>query len=363
MKKSLVALAVLGSFAGFASAATSVTLYGQIEVGYQDLTGKGNFDLGATPTSKSEALAQEKFNSKVSQYPRRTDRIGVKGEEDLGNGLAATFQLEGNIAGDVGTANLFNRESTVGLKGAFGHVRVGRSRSQMDMALGGLTGVHGVTDVDLYSISLSRHSNGLFYDYSNSGFNFGADVTTKGGSVDNTNEGATGSKVAYGARLGYYGNGLLARVAYQNDGDDAKGRAQHETGGVIAYNFNELYKVPVLVGVSYAQGKGLAKGFFAATGLSDADKVYADKASVLSGIVRGWFSPNDSAYVLFQKRKSSINGATINNAWATGLGYEHKLSKRTAVFVDTVYLKSKNAAGMKADGKVYGYSFGLAHSF
>ena len=34
MKKTLVALAVLGSFASVASAATSVTLYGRLDVGY-----------------------------------------------------------------------------------------------------------------------------------------------------------------------------------------------------------------------------------------------------------------------------------------------------------------------------------------
>ena len=47
MKKSLVALAVLGSFAGVASAATSVTLYGQVEAEYYDLVGKGEFSKGA----------------------------------------------------------------------------------------------------------------------------------------------------------------------------------------------------------------------------------------------------------------------------------------------------------------------------
>ena len=35
MKKTLVALAVLGSFAGVASAATSVTLYGTVDAGYE----------------------------------------------------------------------------------------------------------------------------------------------------------------------------------------------------------------------------------------------------------------------------------------------------------------------------------------
>ena len=395
MKKSLVALAILGSFAGAASAASSVTLYGQVEAEYYDLFGKGEFANGATAdvtgltatqaaVKKSTlATAQGLLSRSLSQKPRRTDYVGVKGEEDLGNGLSAIFKLEGNIGVDVGSANLFNRETTVGLKGAFGEVKVGRAKSQTELTMGGLTGVHGVTDVDLYAVSNARHSNGLFYEYKNSGFTFGADVTTKGGAADNTYEGTDGSKVAYGARLGYYGHGLLARVSYQNDGPVtydstvagtalALGKKQHEWAGVLAYNFYEGQKIPLAIGVSYAQGKGMAKGFFSATGLSTADTVYAKKATTIGAIVRTWFTPNDTAYVLFQKRKSTAeSGALLNNAWALGLGYEHKLSKRTAVSIDTVYLKAKNVGvaspygfvGFPVNAKAYGYSVGLSHSF
>ncbi len=46
MKKTLVALAVLGSFAGVASAATSVTLYGTVDAGYEGWSyGKDLSDL------------------------------------------------------------------------------------------------------------------------------------------------------------------------------------------------------------------------------------------------------------------------------------------------------------------------------
>ena len=395
MKKSLVALAILGSFAGAASAASSVTLYGQVEAEYYDLFGKGEFANGATAdvtgltatqaaVKKSTlATAQGLLSSSLSQKPRRSDYIGVKGEEDLGNGVSAIFKVEGNIGVDVGSADLFNRETTVGLKGAFGEVKVGRAKSQVELTMGGLTGVHGVTDVDLYAVSNARHSNGLFYEYKNSGFTFGADVTTKGGALGDTSEGTDGSKVGYGARLGYYGHGLLARVAYQNDGPVtydssvpgtalALGKKQHEWAGVLAYNFYEGQKIPLAIGVSYAQGKGMAKGFFSATGLSTADTVYAKKATTIGAIVRTWFTPNDTAYVLFQKRKSTAeSGALLNNAWALGLGYEHKLSKRTAVSIDTVYLKAKNVGvaspygfvGFPVNAKAYGYSVGLSHSF
>ena len=402
MKKSLVALAILGTFAGVASAATNVTLYGAVELGYSDLFGKGEFAKGAKPnvdglTGLPRAVkpgivgaAQGILGHSVVQSPRRSDRFGIMGEEDLGNGISAIFKLEANLKadnGDTTTGQLFNRESTIGVKGKFGEVKIGRAKSQVELATGGLLGTHGVTDVDLYAISSTRHSNGLFYEYKNSGFTFGADVTTKGGASGNGSEGADGSKVGYGARLGYYGNGLLARVAYQNDGPVvanaalpgtllAVGKKQHEWAGVLAYNFYEGQKIPLALGVSYAQGKGMAKGFFSATGLSTVDTIYAKKASTLGAIVRTWFSPNDTAYVLYQKRKSTAeSGETLNNAWAIGLGYEHKLSKRTAVAIDTVYLKAKNVGvatltprgavqtGFPVSAKAYGYSVGLSHSF
>ena len=402
MKQSLIALAILGTFAGVASAATNVTLYGQIEVGYEDLFGKGEFAKGATPNvnglSQTQAIvkggvpaykkpgvvqqAQDILGHSVVQYPRRSDRFGIMGEEDLGNGISAIFKLEANLKadnGDTTTGQLFNRESTIGVKGKFGEVKIGRAKSQVELATGGLTGTHGVTDVDLYAISSTRHSNGLFYEYKNSGFTVGADVTTKGGGWGNDSEGTDGSKIGYGARLGYYGNGLLARIAYQNDGPvvaspvpSAIGKKQHEWAGVLAYNFYEGQKIPLAIGVSYAQGKGMAQGFFSATKLSSVDTVYAKKASTLGTIVRTWFSPNDTAYVLYQKRKSTAeSGETLNNAWAIGLGYEHKLSKRTAVAIDTVYLKAKNVGvaspygfvGFPVSAKAYGYSLGLSHSF
>ena len=387
MKKTLVPLAVLGSFAGVASAATSVTLYGTVDAGYEGWSyGKDFSDFHNTFVQGSGTGPITGLKTGTSES---NSKIGVKGQEDLGNGLAATFQLEGDVNADVGSSSLFNRESTVGLKGAFGEVKVGKSKSQMELALGGVVPGRRVADVDLYSVAAKRHSNGLFYSYDNAGFSFGADVTTKGGALGNgytdttvtpnvyVAEGADGSKVGYGARFGYYGHGLLARVAYQNDGPVVTsanaadvGKKQHEWAGVLAYNFYEGQKIPLAIGVSYAQGKGMAKGFFTATGMSTADTIYAKKAQTIGALVRTWFTPNDTAYVMFQKRKStSESDATLNNAWAMALGYEHKLSKRTAVSVDTVYLKAKSIGvgaygiGIPVSGKVYGYSVGLSHSF
>ena len=353
MKKTLVALAVLGSFAGVASAATSVTLYGTVDAGYE------GWSYGKDFSSWNNTFVQGGTSEANS-------KIGVKGQEDLGNGLAATFQLEGDVNADVGSSNLFNRESTVGLKGAFGEVKVGKSKSQMELALGGVVPGRRVADVDLYSVAAKRHSNGLFYSYDNAGFSFGADVTTKGGALGNDNEGEEGQKVGWGVRAGYAGNvggnvTLLARAAYQRDGVVLPNdKQQYEAGGLLAavipYSNNAL-----TVGVAYAQGRGDAEDLLAAK--VGTDRVYADKARTWSGVIASTFGPNDSAYVKYQQRKGKKDDGSVaynGNVWA--IGYEHALSKRTSVYADVAYATIKQPQASDK-GTATGYSVGLSHSF
>ena len=356
MKKTLVALAVLGSFAGVASAATSVTLYGTVDAGYE------GWSYGKDFSTRNNTFVQGGTSEANS-------KIGVKGQEDLGNGLAATFQLEGDVNADVGSADLFNRESTVGLKGAFGEVKFGKSKSQMELALGGVVPGHRVADVNLYSVASKRHSNGAFYSYDNSGFSFGADVTTKGGALGNDDEGVKGvkgEKVGWGARLGYAGNvggnvTLLARAAYQRDGVVLPNdKQQYEAGGLLAavipYSNNAL-----TVGVAYAQGRGDAEDLLAAK--VGTDRVYADKARTWSGVIASTFGPNDSAYVKYQQRKGKLDDGSVaynGNVWA--IGYEHALSKRTSVYADVAYATIKQPQASDK-GTATGYSVGLSHSF
>ena len=364
MKKTLVALAVLGSFAGVASAATSVTLYGTVDAGYE------GWSYGKDFSSFNNTFVQGSGSGPITGLKTGTSesnsKIGVKGQEDLGNGLAATFQLEGDVNADVGSSSLFNRESTVGLKGAFGEVKVGKSKSQMELALGGVVPGRRVADVDLYSVAAKRHSNGLFYSYDNAGFSFGADVTTKGGALDNDNEGVKGEKVGWGVRAGYAGNvggnvTLLARAAYQRDGVVLPNdKQQYEAGGLLAavvpYSNNAL-----TVGVAYAQGRGDAEDLLAAK--AGTARVYADKARTWSGVIASSFGPNDSAYVKYQQRKGKLDDGSVaynGNVWA--IGYEHALSKRTSVYADVAYATIKQPQASDK-GTATGYSVGLSHSF
>lgn len=128
MKKSLIALAALGAFAGAASAQSSVTLYGVLDVGVSKQT---NLDLTAYGVSGSS------FHTPT--------RIGIKGTEDLGNGMSAIFDLQtGGIgmgdgkSGNTGGGISFGREAYAGLKGGFGTVKAGLDASVATYGFGGL---------------------------------------------------------------------------------------------------------------------------------------------------------------------------------------------------------------------------------
>jgi predicted porin len=115
MKKSLLALAVLGAFAGVAQAQTSVTIYGSFDAGVRDQTAQN-------PNGNSRVT----MNS-AGTY--NSNRLGFKGVEDLGGGLNAHFTLEhGFLTGSGADADtrFFNRSAFVGLGGNWGSLDLGR---------------------------------------------------------------------------------------------------------------------------------------------------------------------------------------------------------------------------------------------
>lgn len=121
MKKTLIALAALGAFAGAASAQSSVTLYGQIDLSYQYIKGG---DLSPIGDNDLNRLADGHVYGPGSRW-------GLRVTEDLGSGLRANVVLESGFNGDVGSSaqggRLFGRQAFVSLaSSSLGEVRLGR---------------------------------------------------------------------------------------------------------------------------------------------------------------------------------------------------------------------------------------------
>ena len=126
MKYKLIAAAIAAALS-VPAAAQQATVYGIIDQAYRVTSP----DAGAS----SKGVVSGSFH---------TSRIGVRGTEDLGSGLRASFTLEGGVnagTGAVGSgSNLFSRESSFTLSGGFGAVTVGRTDTSASEGIDSLAG-------------------------------------------------------------------------------------------------------------------------------------------------------------------------------------------------------------------------------
>lgn len=106
MKKSLLALAAAGAFAGAAQAQSSVTVYGILDVGYVG---------GNERVATNNAVAKQTFNT-FNQGAQNTSRLGFRGIEDIGGGTSAFFTIETQLQPQSTTfSSLQTRQAFVGL--------------------------------------------------------------------------------------------------------------------------------------------------------------------------------------------------------------------------------------------------------
>lgn len=120
----LIGALTLGAWAP-AHAESNVTLYGLIDASMV----YSNNQSGS-------------HNATVSSGTMSGSRFGIKGTEDLGNGMNALFVLENGFNvnnGQLGqNSRMFGRAAYVGLEGRFGRVTIGRQNEMSGEVLGAL---------------------------------------------------------------------------------------------------------------------------------------------------------------------------------------------------------------------------------
>ena len=124
MKKHLIAAGLVAAFAAPAMA-QNVSVYGTLDTSVLFTQNSGGQDT----TIVNSGLIS-------------TSVLGFKGSEDLGGGLKAEFDLQTNMNSSDGSigkgTSSFDREAWVGLSGAFGAIRVGKTDT---------TGVQGIDGI------------------------------------------------------------------------------------------------------------------------------------------------------------------------------------------------------------------------
>jgi predicted porin len=390
MKKSLLALAVLGAFAGAASAQSSVTMYGRVDLSVGKFSGED---------------AKGMFNGSGS-------RLGMRGVEDLGGGLKALFNIEHRFDADTGgsqnfagttslagtpvsaastriTNRFWGARSIVGLEGAFGQVVLGREyttaflQSQLaadpwgwdtvasgtgaatalcrtgslatgtysaaascaptqttvvSLAPGGTSGITG-----LGGIAKVRNDSALTYKISFSGVTIGAQVAERTDAINNFPKRPMNFAVSYG------GGPLAFGLGYEITGRSGRSEASTVGGG------RSVNEKAITVNGSYAFGPFKLGGFYGTGNSFDTGEKH--KSYMLTGVLG-----LGAGELRLAAGELKIAGDKANRMIAAG--YHHSLSKRTTVYADVVNNSNqlRKDAGLANPGKT-GYDVGLKHNF
>jgi len=375
MKKSLLALGALGTFAGVAHAQSSVTLYGIIDEGF-------NYTSNVQTAQGAGRTGNHLYN--LSSGVLQGSRWGLRGTEDLGGGLKAVFVLENGF--DVNTGKLgqggseFGRQAYVGLSSnQFGTVTLGRQYDsvvdyvgplEVGDQWGGYIAAHP-DDLDNFN-NANRVNNSIKFTSANyAGLTFGG-LYSLGGVA-----GATGRNQIWSLGAGYSNGPLVLGVGYLNVKDPNQSLWGNQPNGLPNPN-NNIGKTtltgvqanPVIAGFASANmyqvaGAGGAYTFGAATigatysfiqfsGLGSenvAGPSYSGSAVFNNGEINFKYQLTPAlvlgaAYDYLRLSSFDGHGGAHYNQGA--LGADYFLSKRTDVYLVGVY---QHASGTDSTGQ------------
>lgn len=377
-KKSLAAAAILGAFVGSAFAA-DVTLYGLV-------------DYGFSYQNKSPVAGKDTDSFQMKSGQNSGSRFGLKGEEDLGNGLAVGFVLENGFDADTGAlgngGRLFGRESQAYIKGDFGTVSFGRM-GQLVSGNGtyGLFGSAvspfstGWGDVGGHSqvmgSSFERFDNMITYKTPDfGGFTVYAQYSFDNNSLNDKNsteagtqhgsEGKTTVDRYYGIAAQYKAGNLMIVGAV-----DSMNWAQPEAGednldDSLSVNLAGTYDFGVAK--VYAYGQYFQDYKSAGKVIKFENKGGVDGYGINLGVDVPAFGGTAKAAVAYGDFEQTHNSAMDMKTYQVTLGYTYNLSKRTFFYTAADYIKADYAKAYEDANKtdvenVYEVNAGLVHKF
>ncbi|MBO1926952.1 porin [Thiomicrorhabdus sp. 6S2-11] len=318
MKKNILALAVASAVAAPSAMAGAPILYGQLNLNY----------------NKTDNV-DGSINSTAS-------RLGIKGSEDLGNGLKAVYGIEfgldaiaDNNSDGKGDNILSQRNAYLGLAGGFGTVLMGRHDTPTKM----------IQPTDLFNdgaADVNKLTNGV-YDGETRADDVLAYVSPSFGGVkilaaavidEEPGEGAGAGNddwINIAATYGSTKKGLYLGAAWQDaqdmDMDVIRVSAQYKTGGLIA-------------SAMYQEVSG------------DDAKIAGTSGSFAHGQLGykiGKFMPKIKYAVA-----GNVNASDDESALAVGLNYS--LGKKTTAYIYTVDSEDMGRANAE-------YIIGMVHKF
>lgn len=402
MKKTLVAVSILGAFAGSALAA-DVQLYGILDTG----VGYSHIDMDTSGVDDVDSFEMKSGVGSGSRW-------GLKGTEDLGNGLTVGFILENGFDSDDGsedsTGVMFNRESSLFLEGSFGKLAFGRmgalnsgqsswSKVGMINAFGTSYGEFTAQASNVFSLA-GQWDNMIAYETPDfAGFKL---FTQYGmGSNDNENESSSNRFYSLGVTYnngpfaGYfavdsinYKTAKFSKGEWPNNGDDIDDSLTVTLGG--SYDFDV---VKIYLGAQYFDEVRLSSlggpicraNDVRDLGISGFDLSINDIAKLKGyGISLSGDAPLAGGRVMFglgyvdADAADSLDKALSQNIagfrdfeiqrYVVSAGYSYPFSKRTDVYGVASYMQdnedtSRESGTLEQDPSAYSFYVGLRHRF
>lgn len=354
-QRSLIAGAALACMAG-AVQAQSVTLFGRVDAGIQYVSKTPGGDEGSLTTLHNGGILPSIW--------------GMRGEEDLGGGLKAVFNLESDFDSSTGgnrglgtIDNLFGRQANVGLAGEWGKVLLGRQYSPALLAELG-------TEPRGYKESLS----GLL--------SFAGNQLPAGNDLGPNNAAGifTSNMVSYSGSFGPLGVGLGYGLGEGNGG----------AGDGRTASIGLSYTGPVVVSLSYQQiegapdaeskrvGLGVAVPFGAITfkalyAIATQDGLDGEEVGDTDNLGIGadfkWHPSNTATIAYYYGKDDVIDD---NKTKTLVLSNDYALSKRTVLYAQYAFVDADDDSAVNTQvtlgatpsgEKAHILGIGLMHNF
>ena len=389
MKKTLAAVAVLGAFAGSAIAA-EVTLYGVVDMG-----------LNYTHVDMDQANVDDVDSFQMKSGQQSGSRWGLKGTEDLGNGLTVGFVLENGFDADDGTEDksdvMFDRESMLFLEGGFGKLAFGRigsfnqgqgsfSKIGMLTPFGTSFGDYAAQAGNIFASS-TRYANSIVYETpSFAGFQVTA-MYSMGNTDGKGTENESDTDRYYGIAATYENGPAAAYLAV-----DSTNYKSYGVGVLNGNDMNDAWTVTLggswdfevvkaYLGAQYfdealiSNMGGIAKSNpYTITADRDSGDLKVTGYSVTLGVdapVAGGKLMAAAAYVDAEQSDFEEDHGGVGEfdftRWIVSVGYDYPLSKRTNVYGVMSYMddeiEGKGANTADWNPSAYTFMVGMRHKF
>lgn len=334
MNRKLLALAVTAALAAPMAAQAAPTLYGRLNLSV-------------------DAVDLESTDEEEVQLNSNSSRIGVKGEEALGNGYSAIYKIEWEVAGDVaGTNDLSGRDRFVGLKGDWGTVKLGAYDSPLRTSQGAVDVFNDMTytDMEVFISGENRLNNVIGYESPKI-----ADVLTiqlavqsgedNGGAFPSDDDGQSLSLI-------FQSGGLYLAAAMDNDiADGTSFGILDSLVGPLPAGVEDLFARDAIRLTGVYTMDALQLGVMLQTSEFQRNDIFGDMDEE-SVLLSAAYTSGKNVYKGQLTMTTYDFGGGELEATTLALGLDHQMSQMTKVFVQAAFAQVELTGSDDADNTV-----------